>query len=63
MEQPDCLGYLYVLFPGETTWEKLYVMQSNCQLHFRTSIRNHSFKYSFVIYKIMMRQTRRYVVS
>ena len=59
----ECLGYLYVLFPGETAWEKLYVIYKNCQLQFMTSIRNNQFKHSYILHKVEVRPTRKDIIS
>jgi len=53
------LGYLYVLMPGETNWEKLYVIFRHGQLRFLTNIRNHAFKYCYTAFEIMIRIVRK----
>ena len=59
----ECLGYLYVLFPGETTWEKLYVIYKNSQLQFMTSIRNNQFKHLYIVHKVEVRPTKKDIIS
>jgi len=33
------LGYLFVLMPGQNTWEKFYCVFKNCLLYLMTSVK------------------------
>jgi hypothetical protein len=55
--QDNCLGQLYATFPGQNSWEAYYVFFQNSQLHFLGSIKNHAFKYCYIIHKIQSRMS------
>ena len=59
----DTLGFVYALFPGQTTWDKCYVIYKNCQLHFLPSIKSHAPKYVYVINEVIVRPKRKYTVT
>jgi hypothetical protein len=44
-----------VLFPGESVWEKYYVLYKDCRLVFLTNIKNYTFKHAYVISGIIVR--------
>lgn len=59
----DTLGFIYALFPGQTTWDKCYVIYKNFQLHFLPSIKSHAPKYVYVINEVIVRPKRKYAVT
>ena len=59
----NCLGYVYVLFPGKENWELYYAFLRDSQLQFLQSIKNHSFKHTYIINRVEMRKKRKYMSS
>ena len=52
-----------MLFPGETDWEKCYCVYKNNKLLFLTNIKNHTFKYCYVVHEALVRITTKYIVD
>lgn len=56
------LGYQYVQMPGQTTWEKFYVIFQNGQFLFQANMKNQPFKVSYTVSGVMTRLKQKYVV-
>jgi hypothetical protein len=52
---------MYVLLPGESDWEKFYLMYKDNSILFMTNIRNNTSKYSYAISGVIIRQTTKYI--
>ena len=59
----NSLGDVYVLFPGKENWEKYYAYLRDSQLQFLHSIKNHSFRHSYIINRVVIRRKRKYMSS
>lgn len=59
----NCLGYLYVQIPGETTWGKYFVNFKESQLQFYINAMDNAFKFSYAVNKIAIRLTKKYVID
>ena len=59
----DTLGFMYAQFPGQSTWEKCYVIHKNCQLLFLSSMNSHAPKFVYVINEANIRPKRKYVFA
>ena len=56
-----CLGHVFVQFPGQTNWQSFYVMVQDCQLLFYNSMKDSAFKYSYVVNRVTIRKTQKYL--
>lgn len=59
--QDNCLGQLYAQFPGENSWEVYYVFFRDSQLQFLSSIKNHAFRYSYIVHRVVTCKISKYV--
>ena len=59
----NSLGNVWVLFPGKENWEKYYAYLRDSQLQFLVSIKNHSFRHSYIINRVIIRRKRKYMSS
>ena len=55
------LGYVYVSFPGKSSWEQYYVIMKDSQLLFMPSVKANSFTMSYLVNRITMRKTKKYI--
>lgn len=55
------LGYVYVCFPGKASWEMFYVILKDSEMHFTPSVRHHAPTHTYIINRIMMRRSKKYI--
>ena len=48
--------------PGESVWEKLYIVLKNCKILFMSSIKSHQFKYACAACDIIVLTTTKYII-
>ena len=55
------LGYVYASFPGKATWEMYYVVLKDCQMQFMPSVKHHAFISTYLVNRITIRKTKKYI--
>ena len=55
------LGYVHVLFPGKSTWDIYYVVLKDSQMQFMPSVKHHAFTHTYIINRITIRRTKKYI--
>lgn len=62
-DKHETLGFMYAQFPGQSTWDKCYVIYKNCQLLFHTSMKSHAPKFVYIVNEAIVRLKRKYVLT
>ena len=55
------LGYVHVLFPGRSTWDIYYVVLKDSQMQFMPSVKHHAFTHTYIINRVTIRRTKKYI--